>query len=225
MRISLALAAGLLTVVAGAAQAADLPRRSAAAAPAPIVYKKGFTWTGGYVGATAGYGWGSHTGRNGGALLGKPKGALFGVTAGYNQQYGNIVAGVEGDFSGDTQKATRTTPGMVGKSRVRSLATARARIGVAVDRALIYATGGYAGGSVNASLRPTALTGSSKTQWLNGYAAGAGVEYAVTDNVTVKGEYLYAHLAGKQFSGTGGAPGMKTGVNDHVVRAGANYKF
>lgn len=223
MRLSFALAAGLATILAGAAQAADLPRRSAAVAPAPISYKPAFTWTGGYVGANAGYGWGKHT-KGGTAVLGKPKGGLVGATAGYNQQYGKIVAGVEGDLSYTGETGTRTQPGVSGKSRLRSLATARARVGVAMDRVLVYATGGYAGGGVMTKVQPVAAQGYKQTKWQNGYAVGAGVEYAATNNVTVKGEYLYADLGAKTYGG-GGAPVVKTGFQDHILRAGANYKF
>jgi outer membrane immunogenic protein len=224
MRVSLAIAAGLLTVVAGAAQAADLPRRTAARAPAPASYAPAFTWTGGYVGANAGYGWGKHT-KGGSHVMGKPRGALVGVTAGYNQQYGNIVAGVEGDIGRTAQVDDRHRPASYGKSHLKTLATARARIGVAMDRTLIYATGGYAGGAVRAKYEVPGA-GMKETKWLNGYAVGAGVEYAATNNVTVKGEYLYTDLSAKRFGGgQPGAPVVKTGFQDHILRTGVNYKF
>lgn len=225
MRPSIVLLAGLAAgLFATASQAADLPRRKAYSAPEPVMQARGFNWTGGYVGATAGYGWGSHS-KGGKAVFGKPKGAVGGVTAGYNMQYGSVVAGVEGDLSLSGESKSQSVPGLYSsKSRLRNLATARARIGVAADRALIYATGGYAGGSVQTSLQPAVGAGYKESKWLNGYAVGAGVEYAATDNVTVKGEYLYTDLGSKTFGGAG-APQVKTGFKNNLLRAGVNYKF
>ena len=47
--------ASALALIAAPALAADLPRRSAAVAPAPIYAAPIFTWSGFYVGAQAGY--------------------------------------------------------------------------------------------------------------------------------------------------------------------------
>jgi outer membrane immunogenic protein len=224
--ISKTLFAGLALAALGAstAGAADLPRRSGAPAPAPVYAKQGFTWTGAYVGANAGYGWGRHT-RAGRGFYNQNKGGLVGVTAGYNQQFGAVVAGVEGDISAADIKGSGAAPGPVtGRSRVSSLATARARIGVAADRALIYATGGYAGANVKNTLVDTPRgLGYAQDKWLNGYAVGAGVEYAVTDNVTARGEYLYADLGKKTYFAAPNA--TPTGMRLSTVRAGVNYKF
>ena len=58
----------------------------------------GFSWTGFYAGINGGYGFGksdwSGTVTNGST---KPKGALAGVTLGYNLQTGSWVWGLEGD--------------------------------------------------------------------------------------------------------------------------------
>lgn len=218
--------AGLALAVlgAGAAAAADLPRRNGAPAPAPAYAKQGFSWTGGYVGANAGYGWGRHT-KAGRGFYNRTSGGLVGVTAGYNQQYGNVVAGVEGDIAAADVKGSGSAPGPVtGRSRISALGTARARIGVAADRLLVYGTGGYAGAQVKNTLvdAPRGL-GYSEGKWLNGYAVGAGAEYAVTDNVTAKAEYLYADLGRKTYFAAPNA--MSTGMRLSTVRGGVNYKF
>ncbi len=226
MRKFLVLAAALASVAATASgvQAADLPRRKGYSAPAPVVAtRRAFTWQGAYVGATAGYGWGKHT-KNGRNTFAKPDGFNGGVTAGYNMQNGQIVFGVEGDLGRTGQVESRQLVGGYSKSHLKTLATARGRVGVAADRALFYVTGGYAGGAVTTKVQPNAGQGYKETKWLNGYAVGGGVEYAATDNVTVKGEYLYADLADKTYGGAG-APQVKTGFQDHILRGGVNYKF
>ena len=64
---------------------------------------------------------------------------------------------------------------------------------------MIYATGGvaYGGGtskfSAFDSTTGSFLTGSPSTTRV-GWTIGGGVEYAVTNNITIKGEYLYADL-------------------------------
>jgi outer membrane immunogenic protein len=65
-----------------------------------------------------------------------------------------------------------------------------------------------------------------------GWAAGGGLEYALSRNWSVKGEYLYIDL-GKVSSTADSdtAPGFGLTVNSasratlHTVRAGLNYKF
>ena len=68
-----------------------------------------------------------------------------------------------------------------------------------------------------------------------GWTIGGGVEYAVTNNITIKGEYLYADLGSSHFNSIGNAasaiafPGVsvagKIDYNASIFRAGVNYKF
>lgn len=96
------LIAGALALIAAPALAADLPRRSGAVAPAPVYAAPIFTWSGFYVGAQAGYGWGKD--KYGVSLPSvqnfklSPDGVLGGVHAGYNWQSGAFVYGLEGDI-------------------------------------------------------------------------------------------------------------------------------
>ena len=62
-----------------------------------------------------------------------------------------------------------------------------------------------------------------------GWVIGGGVEYAITNNVTIKGEYLYADLGSSSFNSVGNAasalafPGVsvsgKVGYNASIFRA------
>jgi outer membrane immunogenic protein len=210
------LLAALLAGVATSALAADLPTRKAPPAPTPAYAPPTFTWTGFYVGANGGYGVGDLTN----SRFGAPSGGLVGGTAGYNYQIGQFVAGVEGDL--DWADMTKSGTNAIGayKSDVSTLATARARAGFAVDRALLFVTGGYAG----AEMKDTYAGIGSQSDWRNGGVIGAGLEYAFTNNISAKAEYLYAPLTDKTyFGGTAGVE--KSGVDMSLVRAGLNYKF
>jgi outer membrane immunogenic protein len=100
------------------------------------------------------------------------------------------------------------------------LATVRARAGFAVDRALLFVTGGYAGAEMNASYAGIG----SQSDWRSGGVIGGGLEYAFTDNISAKAEYLYAPFYDKSYFG--GTPGAeKSGLDLSLVRAGLNYKF
>ena len=197
------------TALAGTAMAADLPRRTAAAAPAPAY--KAFNWTGAYAGLNAGYGFGKAT-ESAKTAVGNMDGYSFGGTAGYNQQIDNFVVGVEGDI------AKTNIDGSTGgnSAKITSLGTVRARAGVAVDRALVYGTAGYAGGNMKVS------STTSSTKWENGYAAGAGIEYSFTNNISAKAEYIYTHLNDKNYAQTGVTT---AGANISAIRSGVNYKF
>jgi outer membrane immunogenic protein len=138
------LIGALLACVATSAFAADLPTRKEAPAmpytPPPI-----FSWTGFYVGANGVYGWGDVRGPNNG-VFGSPSGGMGGITAGYNYQISQFVVGLEGDFDwGDISENKTLAGGDFSKYHVSDFATVRGRAGVAMDRALLYVTGGYAG--------------------------------------------------------------------------------
>jgi outer membrane immunogenic protein len=204
-------AGAVATLVAGAAMAADLPRNRAPVAPY-YGSPKTFSWTGAYAGLNAAYNTGKTT-NSAKAAIGDVKGGAIGVTGGYNYQVQQFVVGAEGDLDWSSVKGT--TGFNTGK--VRSIGTLRARAGYAADRALVYATGGYAGGSTKIS-----TPAGSDSKWLNGYAVGAGIEYAFTDNISAKGEYLYTNLQSKNYEV---APVNSAGVKVSQIRTGLNYKF
>ncbi len=203
------LLAALLAGVATSALAADLPTRKAPPAPAPV-YAPAFSWTGFYVGVNGGYAVGS-----GGGDFGSPSGGFVGGTAGYNYQMGQYVLGVEGDW--DWASLTQSGVNTVGayNTNIDDLVTVRARAGYAVDRTLFFVTAGYAG--VDSRLNFPAI--GSQTQWLNGGAVGGGIEYAFTNNISAKAEYLFLPLQTQWYLGQRNTPDLS------LFRVGLNYKF
>ena len=65
----------------------------------------------------------------------------------------------------------------------------------------------------------------SERQTHNGWTIGAGTEYAVTDNVLLRAEYLYTDLGTRNYLGGVFAGGVDANVNFSTVRAGVSFKF
>ena len=235
----------LVALTAGSAMAADLGRPAAAPvytkAPAvPYTY----SWTGFYIGADGGYGWGTSSGTVT-TVAGAPlvpysysvTGPLAGGFVGGNYQIDRIVVGLEGDWqwanlTGNSGALPTGGAPVTISTTVKDYGSLRGRLGLAFDRFLVFGTGGWAWGNYSTAYAPVGVTNSVNSS--NGWAAGGGVEYAFTDNWTAKVEYLYASFQGANCNsgscsvGNAFVPGLAPAtVNFHenVVRAGINYKF
>jgi outer membrane immunogenic protein len=205
MHIRLAACAALALVVAVPAVAADLGYENVAAPPEQQAYSA-YDWSGFYLGAQGAYSWNQTT------VLGSDldiDGGSFGGHAGYNFQSGNIVYGIENDFNynfGESDDA-----------HLEWDASARGRVGYALDRTLFFATAGAAaaGGKVDVS------GVGKKDGILIGWTAGGGIEHAVTDKILVRGEYRHSDFGEKDFGSSIGDFGA---TQDRVI-LGTSYKF
>ncbi len=178
-------------------------------------------------------------------------GFIGGGQIGYNWQYGQFVLGIEADIQYIDNKGGSAFVGApilgtqlitAASSELTYLGTVRGRLGyLAFDRTMIYATGGLAYGDVeytanvngvqNAALAYAGRRSDTKFGW----TIGGGVEYALTNNWTLKGEYLYYDLGKDNVATAGNAaalaalPGVaytnRVETTGHIVRAGLNYKF
>lgn len=227
-RLQTALLATVAAIgFASIASAADMPVKGVRA---PVAVP--FSWTGFYVGATAGYGWGSYTlgDATGDGPGVDPKGFIGGGEIGYNWQVNNFVLGLEADIQNGPRGTTaRFTVGPawacnsgVCRTDITYFGTVRARAGLTWDQWLVYATGGWAYGHFNGGIDNSAQSGSSNK---SGWAAGAGVEYAINRAWSVKAEWLHVDLGTADF-GTGIGTNRFQGRGDFdVVRAGVNFHF
>jgi outer membrane immunogenic protein len=209
------LASAALVAFAGAASAADMPARMATKA---VPYIAMYNWTGLYVGANIGYGWG----REGGAGGTNLNGVIGGGQIGYNWQMNNLVLGVETDFQGSGQRATATGVGFSVSERIRYFGTVRARVGYAWDRTLLYVTGGYAYTNIGLDLNVGAATASSNTT-KGGGTIGGGIEYAFAGPWSAKAEYLYVDTGNTTVTLLGVTG--ETRIKNHIGRVGINYRF
>lgn len=193
--------------------------------PAAVIPTSAFDWSGFYVGAHAGYGWGdvTVTPLDDGLGTSDASGWLLGVQAGANAQFDTFVLGVEGDiaWSNISNADAIDTGPWEGAVDVDWLASLRGRAGVALDQVLLYATAGVAAAGVtytDTDLAPDE-TGSA-THF--GWTAGVGAELAVAENVSVKAEYLYYSIAPETYD-LGDPDDVSFDL--HTVKVGVNFHF
>ena len=245
---------GAVALTGSAAFAADLPYR----APPPVYLPPPpiFTWTGIYIGGQIGYAWGSGNNNFDGfdpfrlALIntsvgGTPNGVIGGAHVGYNWQVNQWVFGLEGTVNGTSLSNTAVAvfPVAFGGSTLTAHSTAdiqgsiRGRLGVAWDRALIYATGGVAFGGFNTNFSIAApavpfFATSSFSNTRVGWTVGGGIEYAITNNWSIRAEYRYTNFGNIRdglFAGTfpvaGSFVNERRQLNQNQVQVGFSYKF
>jgi len=248
MKRILSAGVGLIAcaIAAQPSLAADLPIRGPiymGPVGAPI-----FNWSGFYLGGHAGYGWGIYNVDTALVLNGVVQpgaannsfdldGWLAGGQIGFNWQVNQLVYGIEGDMSwtnigGDFQYDP-LRPEAIAGANFDWLATLRGRVGIAYDRTLLYATGGLAWGKDQGFANSVLVAGDRATarSTRTGWAAGGGVEHAVSDNLSIKAEYLYVDLGDdRRESAASTFPAglvlrADSDTHLHVVRVGLNYRF
>lgn len=170
------------------------------------------------------------------------------------------TAGYEVGFAVLTPGYQATT--LSNKVEQNWLGTVRLRAGMVFDRLFIYGTGGLAYGNVKSTVTMSREAqyyvtsefgeaavnswSASRSKTNFGYALGAGAEYALSANWTIRAEYLYYNLGkvSSAVSGTiGGEPAplnfngyynyyqtdlsasSSTKVSGNIVRAALSYKF
>jgi outer membrane immunogenic protein len=257
-----AVALALIAIGAASALAADLPVRTytkSAVAVSPVYNWSGL-YVGGSVGGHVGNDSdpaallnNSWFGSADAAIVSpafpntrKPSGFAGGGQVGYNWQAQSFVYGVEAGIFGLSGTSSRNLAIPLTNQQVstvgdsandRGIATLRARAGLAFDRVLMYAAGGaaFSNWSLSHSYSdtvgaiPTTVT-SSPTR--AGWTVGAGLEYGVTNNWTLRGEYLYANFGTSNNSlamFVGGIGGFTIQypekLTENIGLLGLNYKF
>ena len=248
MKIALSLGSvAALALMVSQGFAADLPSKKKPVAPAPVVAAATLhNWGGAYGGVFGSYGFGKSSvsnilfeGEDAGVPAYDVSSTGFGLGAdlGYNVQSGSFVYGAEIDGSWLNQHGTDSQfadiYNFTSETDVKWLATARLRAGIAMDKVLIYATGGLAFGSVTSTINDTygdtvVVTHATKEQV--GWTVGAGAEYAITERLSLNADYLYYDLGKTGVSHYQGDLGwnpitVDVATTGSVVRVGLNVKF
>jgi outer membrane immunogenic protein len=172
-----------------------------------------------------------------------------GVQAGYNLQIGSFVAGIEADIGRgpdrrNTLNAPTSAPLLVGtftgpvNTKSDLIGTVRGRLGFAFDRFLVFGTGGFA--YANTETQTDVMFSTTRDRYIGnfsdtqtGVVYGGGVEYMLTDTISLRGEYLHYDLGRVRSTSQpvfGGAIGnftydtrLKTDFD--VARAAINFKL
>ncbi len=181
-------------------------------------------------------------------------GFTAGGELGYNWQVGMFVLGLETDIGGVTGgthnqssgliNGTGSGPGVISPFGLSQnytnglIGTVRGRLGVAFDRLLVYGTGGlaYTTGHYSFAYADTLGpgTGFASMGVKIGYTVGGGLEYALTNNVRVKGEFLYTQFGKVTTTGLivnssdptfSNAFTTSARVQEYTARVGLNYRF
>lgn len=217
-------------------------------------------WTGLYAGVKAGYGSGgvkSGAGEYDPAFPFPPTsmdidGRGLGVVAGYHWQRPNLLLGVEMDVLDMNMKNSSTIysdpiPGLVNgcdatrascpmhiEQQVKTLYTARLKVGHAAERYVVYGTAGIAVGEVERSMHetiqywgPTGAWGSARRKSV-GWALGGGLDYALTQNILLQTQLLYVDLGKEKYSFED-TPGFvfnqDASITFSIFSLGLSYKF
>lgn len=154
--------------------------------------------------------------------------AVGGLFGGHNWQTGPWLYGLEADVSAANLKrpVASSAPGFgyadidpaLGLIRVKTDAygTLRGRLGYAFDRALVYASFGLAGANVRVlATYPDLAGGSAATARRDlsylGFTLGAGVQFALSEHLSLGIDYRYLDLGGSGRFGLGTLPGPDGG--------------
>lgn len=130
--------------------------------------------------------------------------------------------GIEGDVSFTDLSDTVDPAGFDVEQDVDMLASIRGRIGFAFDRFLPYVTAGW--GFADAERTTEAGGGESDSQLHDGLVYGGGIEYAVTDALSMRAEYLHYDLGEESYDlGLPFDPEIDLDVD--VFRIGVNFNF
>ena len=168
---------------------------------------------------------------------------LLGLQVGYKHFLENgIMLGIEGDWQKSNYSAnlndTPYSEAALGQ-KVNDIFTLRAKAGKMVtDNTLAYVTAGYAYtiGDVKLHDGPYHTDGDTdKNVGSNGWVVGLGLEHSITENVSIKGEYLYLRTHGNAHTSTNNDNYnynnehedyyAKTTFSANTLRVGVNYNF
>jgi high affinity Mn2+ porin len=178
-------------------------------------------------------------------------GVTFGAQAGYGWQFGSWVVGLGTDFNffdgrGGMSGIFPASPAywpLGARSYALSYATPanyfaslKARFGYAFDRMLVYATGGVAAGGargpakllINSGMPEDYFTAGTSQSSRMKYILGAGLEYAVTNDWSLRLEYLFLSQSLNTQLFDNGANTQyfsKVRNENNIVRLGLNYNL
>jgi outer membrane immunogenic protein len=241
--VSVAIATAVVGI--NAASATDL--LAPVYTKAPVTVDPAYNWSGFYLGVHAGYIWGRSRVFDNGVLTesGAPTdGFVGGLLAGYNRQVGPLVLGLEGDFGWSNAQGHGTVvvppppppppppplppPLPPGPNTYRLMWDSHfvGKAGFTSDRWLLFATGGIAiaGFSFQEGVPPGTPPSNRIPATYVGFSVGGGVEYAFTQNLLGRLQYIYDDFGGKSYTTADGGS-YRVNLTSQTLRGGLSWKF
>jgi outer membrane immunogenic protein len=238
--IVFAATAASVIVSMSAASATDLPAPIRTKAPA---VNPAYDWSGLFVGGHFGRIWGRSQVFDNGVLTesGAPTdGWVAGILAGSNWQTGPLVLGIEGDFGWSDAQGHGDSPPPPPPPPTPPPAIQHGpntydlrwdshfvgKAGLASDRWLIFATGGLAiaGFRFQEGFVPPAPSANSISTTYVGFSVGAGVEYAFTQNLLGRLQYIYDDFGSKNYTAVDGGT-YRVRLTGQTLRGALSWKF
>ena len=208
-----------LSLFSAEAMAADLmmPMKSApmmAAAPAST------SWDGLYLGASVGYSWGTVDDTLASEGTGTLGGGFIGAQIGYNFHLSDVVVlGIQGDLNWNNASTGPFALDSDQSAKINWDGAVMARLGYDAGQFLPYVEAGVAFASVTDTETDGGSEGAfSATQ--TGWAAGIGVQYKLTDQLSANLEYRYSDYGRAAFESDGDPT---IGTTNSTIRIGLDY--
>ena len=138
-----------------------------------------------------------------------PAGGVYGLKLGYNWIFANhLMLGLEADYEGRSKNEDKgfqdyegvsTEPAYGVETQLNQAGYLLARAGYQFnDKGLVYVNGGYATVQAKRSYTDNfSDTKESHHSWQDGWAAGVGLEYMLTEKLSAIVEYRYADYGSK----------------------------
>jgi outer membrane immunogenic protein len=161
------------------------------------------------------------------------RGPFGGGEIGYNWQSGNLIFGLEADgaaanIQGSDNFALTSFngSGIDDANKLKWVASLRARGGIAVDRLLLFFTSGWAVGDIDHTNTNLTVGVDKFSNHRNGFAAGGGLAYAITNNLIGKIEYRFYDLGSyRRDTPTNGVLPYTVANTYSMVLLGLDFKF
>ena len=200
------------------------PPKSRRPAPPPTYVQQTDYWSGLYFGGLVGYGFGTvDVSGTSGPLSFDHNGGMLGLYAGYNLRSWNWVYGIEGELKASNLHGSSTSFGVNSTMDLNWMGSVRGRAGYLVAPALlVYGMAGVAWTNydIRASV-PLALTTATNSSL--GWQVGVGAEMKLTEQWSMRLDYLYTDIGNTKVVGPGlsntYAPDVQT------LQLGLTYRF
>ena len=162
-----------------------------------------------------------------------PDGGVLGLTIGHNWQTDQLVLGIESELgynSANDKRFVVPSPDNFGKVNYGMYGTLAGRFGYAFDNTLLFAKAGGVIADINnrggdldgGAIDPTDFAQNKKASF--GLLVGAGAEYAVNENWSIKAEYDFMAFENKKDVNQDGDL-YKFRNQLHVIKVGVNFNF